>query len=199
VSASDLQLRRWRAPLLWISLGLLAFGTISGAWLFFFGGFMARRETLALGHWILCLLLLAPYAIYQLRHYLRNEDWRGRVHFRLGLTAFFAITALLLSGLPLILWPPGSPGMAVLLADLIHIVASFLLVILLVAHLVLVTRLTLGRRDSDNAAAPPAARAIRLALLVPVSLALATVIALAIASCNAAEQPVSHRTPAICD
>lgn len=179
MNAANLQLQRWRAPLLWIAIGTLAFGAISGSWLFFFGGFMDERAVLALGHWALCCALLAPYAIYQLRHYLRNRDWRGRVHFRIGLAAFFSIAILFVSGLPLILWPPGSGGTWGLLADLAHVVASFFLVILMVAHLVLVTRLTMGRRDSDNAAAPPAARAIRLALVVPVIIALAATIALA--------------------
>ena len=179
MSAANLQLQRWRAPLLWISIGTLAFGVISGSWLFFFGGFMAERALLTIGHWALCFALLAPYSIYQLRHYLRNRDWRGRVHFRLGLAAFFSIAILLVSGLPLIFWPPGSGGTWGLLADLAHVVASFFLVILVAAHLVLVTRLTMGRRDSDNASAPPAARAIRLALVLPVLLALLVTIALA--------------------
>jgi hypothetical protein len=179
VNAANLQLQRWRAPLLWISIGTLAFGVISGSWLFFFGGFMRERALLAIGHWALCFALLAPYAIYQLRHYLRNRDWRGRVHFRLGLAAFFSIVVLFVSGLPLILWPPGSGGTWGLLADLAHVIASFFLVILMTAHLVLVTRLTMGRRDSDNASAPPAARAIRLALVLPVLLALLVTIALA--------------------
>jgi len=179
VNAANLQLQRWRAPLLWISIGTLAFGVISGSWLFFFGGFMRERALLAIGHWALCFALLAPYSIYQLRHYLRNRDWRGRVHFRLGLAAFFSILILFVSGLPLILWPPGSGGTWGLLADLAHVIASFFLVILVAAHLVLVTRLTMGRRDSDNASAPPAARAIRLALVLPVLLALLATIALA--------------------
>ncbi len=179
MSAANLQLQRWRAPLLWISIGTLAFGVISGSWLFFFGGFMAERALLAIGHWALCFALLAPYSIYQLRHYLRNRDWRGRVHFRLGLAAFFSIAILLVSGLPLIFWPPGSGGTWGLLADLAHVIASFFLVILVAAHLVLVTRLTMGRRDSDNASAPPAARAIRLALVLPVILALIVTIVLA--------------------
>ncbi len=179
MNAANLQLQRWRAPLLWISIGTLAFGVISGSWLFFFGGFMAERALLAIGHWALCFALLAPYSIYQLRHYLRNRDWRGRVHFRLGLAAFFSILILFVSGLPLILWPPGSGGTWGLLADLAHVIASFFLVILVAAHLVLVTRLTMGRRDSDNASAPPAARAIRLALVLPVLLALLVTIALA--------------------
>ena len=179
MSAANQQLQRWRAPLLWISTGTLAFGAISGSWLFFFGGFMRERALLAIGHWAVCCALLAPYSIYQLRHYLRNRDWRGRVHFRVGLATFFSIATLFLSGLPLILWPPGSGGTWGLLADLAHVVASFFLVILVAAHLVLVTRLTMGRRDSDNAAAPPAARAIRLALLLPVLLALIVTMVLA--------------------
>lgn len=179
MNAANLQLQRWRAPLLWISIGTLAFGVISGSWLFFFGGFMRERALLAIGHWALCFALLAPYSIYQLRHYLRNRDWRGRVHFRLGLAAFFSIAVLLVSGLPLILWPPGSGGIWGLLADLAHVIASFFLVILVAAHLVLVIRLTMGRRDSDNASAPPAARAIRLALVLPLLLALLVTIALA--------------------
>jgi hypothetical protein len=180
VNAANLQLQRWRAPLLWISIGTLAFGVISGSWLFFFGGFMADRALLAIGHWALCFALLAPYAVYQLRHYVRNRDWRGRVHFRIGLATFFSIAILFVSGLPLILWPPGSGGTWGLLADLAHVVASFFLVILVAAHLVLVIRLTMGRRDSDNASAPPAARAIRMALVLPVLFALLVTIALAV-------------------
>lgn len=180
MNAANLQLQRWRAPLLWISIGTLAFGVISGSWLFFFGGFMRERALLALGHWALCFALLAPYSIYQLRHYLRNRDWRGRVHFRLGLAAFVSIVVLFVSGLPLIIWPPGSGGIWGLLADLVHVIASFFLVILVAAHLVLVIRLTMGRRDSENASAPPAARAIRMALLIPALAALAATVALAL-------------------
>ncbi|MFO1426094.1 MAG: hypothetical protein U1F11_03795 [Steroidobacteraceae bacterium] len=181
MSATDAQLQRWRAPLLWVSLGLFAFGALSGIWLFFFGGFIDARARLGLGHWLLSLALLGPCAIYLLRHWLRVRGGAGgRAHYRVGLAAFFAIVVVLLSGLPLILWPPGSGGTWGLVNDLAHVVSSFVLVILLVAHLVLVTRVTLGRGGSNTASALFGARTVRLALIVPLALGLLATVLLAV-------------------
>jgi hypothetical protein len=66
-----------------------------------------------------------------------------------------------------------------LLVDLAHVVASFFLAILLIAHMVLVVKLTLERSVGDTLNSRLATRAIRSALLVPVGISLSAAIVLA--------------------
>ena len=97
-AASD-QIRRWRAPLVVLALTALSYALVSGSVLLFFGSFVASREYWGFTHWLLAMIGLVPYALYQLRHYLRVRQYVQQTHYRVGLHSFFMICGTVLSGL----------------------------------------------------------------------------------------------------
>ncbi len=171
---AEVALARWRAVPLWLSLAGFSFGTWTGAALLFFGAFLPERQRLIDWHWIAGLAMLAPYSIYQLRHYLRVRGWTGRAHFNVGLATFCSVVALLLSGIPLIFMQTGGTWFEAL--DLAHILVSFAFLILICAHLALVTRLTLAKQG-ETPSQISALRAVKLALWLPPIIGLAALLA----------------------
>lgn len=177
-SAAPTQVARWRAPLAIITVGGLAFALVSGSLILFYGQSLARREYWGLVHWLLSGLVLIPYALYQLRHYLRVRPFVRQTHYRVGLHSFFLLCGTVLSGLPLIV--PLEPGTTAYTAlDLAHMFFGFVFVLLVSAHLTLVATLTLarvpaGERGSAEVAVRnffAAASAVVAALLVVAMLA----------------------------
>lgn len=153
------QARRWRAPL--VTLTMLGWITalLSGSVLLFLILSPAAREDWVLIHWTLGLAGMLPWAVYQLRHYLRVRPFARQTHYRVGLHAFFLVCGAVLSGVLLI--APLSRGTAAYsTVDLIHIFFGFAFTLLLSAHLTLVGILTLSRADETTR--PLAQRAMTL-------------------------------------
>jgi uncharacterized membrane protein len=137
---SDAQIRRWRSPLVVLALASLTFALVSGSVLLFFGS----REYWGLTHWLLAMVGLLPYALYQLRHYLRVRQYVQQTHYRVGLHAFFMICGTVLTGLALLL-PLAADGMAYAVMDLAHMFFGFVFTLLVSTHLTLVALLTVSR------------------------------------------------------
>lgn len=173
---SAAQARRWRSPLIVITLSAFAFALLSGSLLLFAGGYLERREYWGLVHWTLALTGMAPYAVYQLRHYLRVRQYVQQTHYRVGLHAFFMIVGTLLTGL-LLVWPLERGTDLYTITDLAHMFFGFVFVILLSAHLTLVGLLTLARAPAGEAAAARAS--LRRAFLAAAALVLAVLLAVA--------------------
>jgi hypothetical protein len=144
------QVQRWRAPLVVVTLTGFAFALVSGSVLLFLGYSLERRDYWELAHWTLALVGLVPYAVYQLRHYLRVREFAQTTHYRVGLQAFFMICGALLTGLPLIT-PLEKGTTAYTAVDLAHMFFGFVFVILLSAHLTLVGLLTVARAPAESA------------------------------------------------
>jgi hypothetical protein len=99
-----------------------------------------------------------PYAVYQLRHYLRVRRFVQQTHYRVGLHAFFAICIAFVTGLLLV--TPLERGTTVYsVMDGLHMFFAFTFVILLSAHLTLTGILTLAR--ATPATLPTAQAALR--------------------------------------
>jgi hypothetical protein len=144
------QIQRWRASLVVVTLTGLVFALVSGSVLLFLGYSLERRDYWELAHWTLALVGLVPYAVYQLRHYLRVREFAQTTHYRVGLQAFFMICGALLTGLPLITpLERGTPVYSTV--DLAHMFFGFVFVILLSAHLTLVGLLTVARAPAESA------------------------------------------------
>jgi hypothetical protein len=137
---------RWRGPALRISLATLAFSIVTGSMLIFFRAYLGRPDKLGLLHWIAAACAMPVWTVYLLRHYLRVRPGGRPMHFYVGLATFFALLAVALTGLPLMLAGVAPPLQA--LIDLAHIVTGFILVILLAAHLILVTRIADATTDA---------------------------------------------------
>jgi hypothetical protein len=138
------QIRRWRSPLVVLALASLAFALVSGSVLLFFGSFVASREFWGLTHWLLAMVGLLPYALYQLRHYLRVRQYVQQTHYRVGLHSFYMVCGTVLTGLALLL-PLAADGTAYTVMDLAHMFFGFVFTLLVSAHLTLVALLTVSR------------------------------------------------------
>lgn len=143
------RIERWRSPLVMVTLGGLLFALLSGSVLLFFGMPRARRDYWILVHWFFAMLALAPYALYQLRHWRRVREHAQRTHYRVGLQAFFVICGTVLTGLPLVT-PLESGTRLYAIADLAHIFFGFVFVLLLAAHLSLVAVYTVTQAAPDD-------------------------------------------------
>jgi len=148
--------QRWRSPLLLVTLGGLLFALLSGATLLFVPMSPVRRDYWILAHWVGALATMAPYALYQLRHYARVRAFVLRAPYRVGVHAFFMICGALLTGLPLVT-PLAAGTSAYTVVDLAHIFFGFVFVLLVSAHLALVGAYTLAQ-EPDPAAARSAVR-----------------------------------------
>lgn len=131
------RIERWRSPLVMVTLGGLLFALLSGSVLLFFAMPRARREYWILVHWVFAMIALVPYALYQLRHWLRVREHARRTHYRVGVHAFFVICGTVLTGLPLVT-PLESGTRLYTIVDLAHIFFGFVFVLLVSAHLTLV-------------------------------------------------------------
>jgi hypothetical protein len=138
------QLFKWKSPLLLAILSLFLFESISGFILFFFGQFISNTSLLGPVHWILGIVTLIPYAIYQWRHYFSVRQYSSQFHYKLGLYTFFTTCLVVISGFPLIFYADHSQ-LLYTIVDLVHVVSSFAFLILLSGHLVLVVRITMSR------------------------------------------------------
>lgn len=152
-----------------LTLGGLLFALLSGSVLLFFGMSQARREYWVLVHWLLAMIALVPYALYQLRHWRRVREHAQRTHYRVGLHAFFVICGTVLSGLPLVT-PLASDTRLYTIVDLVHIFFGFVFVLLLCAHLTLVAVFTVTQVAPDEAQA--AHRAVRYLVVGACSIAI---------------------------
>ena len=148
---ADDPLSKWQSPLLLTVCSLLLFESISGFLLFFFAPFMKGTTTVVAIHWIVGILSLVPYALYQWRHYHAVAQYRLQFHYRLGLYTFFTFCVVTLSGIPLIFKLDQTSAMYIIV-DMIHIVSSFGFVILLSGHLMLVALITLARINKKTPA-----------------------------------------------
>jgi hypothetical protein len=164
---SDRQ-RRWRAPLVTSVIHLLMFESVSGFLLFFFGPFMGNTTTLGAVHWWVGVGFLAPYSLYQLRHYWRVRTHTGKFHFNLGLSSFVLMDIVIVTGV--LMWLAESRltnyyGWV----DLAHVVIGFALLIMLSTHLVLVFRV--GNREETEIGAPVVRQHIWMRILwVPLAI-----------------------------
>lgn len=131
---------RWRAPLLRLVLGCFVFVAGTGFYLFFLGRYLPGSRPVGQSHWILGLLTLFPYAIYQLNHYRRVTNFSTTTHFKLGVAAALSYLIITISGIPIILMPE-VPG----LVNLAHIMAGFAFLIFMASHLTLVWQITQER------------------------------------------------------
>lgn len=169
------QIERWRSPLVSLALAGLSFALVTGSVLLFFGSFVARREYWGLVHWLLAMLALLPYALYQWRHWLRVRQYVQQTHYRVGLHSFFMVCGTVVTGLVLLL-PLAADGIAYTVADLAHMYCGFVFVLLVSAHLTLVALLTTTRAPDaakDRARASVARLATVVTLLTCAGLAAA--------------------------
>jgi hypothetical protein len=172
------QVRRWRAPLVVASVVGFAFALVTGSVLLFMGAYLEDRDWWGLVHWTAALAGLVPYAVYQLRHYLRVREYAQTTHYKVGLQAFFVVCATLLSGIPLIT-PLVRGTTSYTVVDLVHMFFGFVFVILLSAHLTLVSVVTVARAAEEGEAARASVR--HLFVLSGLLTALLTAVAIGLA------------------
>lgn len=172
-SEAAAQVRRWRSPLLVVTIAGFACALLSGSVLLFAGGWLENRDAWSLVHWALALVAMVPYAVYQRRHFLRVGQYARQTHYRAGLHTAVAIGGTFLTGLPLI--GPLARGTSFHTAvDLAHMFFGFVFAILLSAHLTLVALITVSRVPPDEAAI--ARVAVRNLLALAAGLALAVLL-----------------------
>jgi hypothetical protein len=135
---------RWRAPMLNLVFNLVMFESLSGFLLFFARGFLSNPQLLGAAHWWLGLVLAVPYSVYQWRHYRRVRGFNDVLQYQIGLTSFFTMAAVIVSGVILYFLTRDTLGHTVV--DLFHIMLGFAFLILITSHLVLVFRV--GERES---------------------------------------------------
>ncbi len=166
--------QRWRSPLLLATLGGLLFALLSGATLLFVPMRPVRRDYWVLAHWIGALATIAPYALYQLRHYARVRPFVLRAPYRVGIHAFFMICGTLLTGLPLVT-PLVAGTRLYTIVDLAHIFFGFVFVLLVSAHLALVGAYTLAQEPNAAAARSAVRHALIGMSLIALALLYATI------------------------
>lgn len=166
--------QRWRSPLLLVTLGGLLFALLSGATLLFVPMRPVRRDYWVLVHWIGALATIAPYALYQLRHYARVRPLVLRAPYRVGVHAFFMICGTLLTGLPLVT-PLVAGTRLYTIVDLTHIFFGFVFVLLVSAHLALVGAYTLAQEPNAAAARSAVRHALIGMSLIALALLYATI------------------------
>ncbi len=149
---------RWSSSLLRLTLAGLIVATVTGSLLLFFGAFLPRTAPVVQLHWITAAIAVPLWAAYLLRHYLRVRRGGRPFHFYVGVATFCTLLITVVTGVPLIF--PSFAVAARWLIDLVHTYASFVVLFVLTAHLMLVTRV------ADAAAGAPAIRgAVRTTLL----------------------------------
>ena len=135
---------RWRAPALNLVFNLLMFESLSGFLLFFTRGFLPNPELLGAAHWWLGVAFAVPYSIYQWRHYARVRGFKDVLQYQVGLTSFFFMSGVIVSGVILYFLTRGD--LVYTIVDLVHIMLGFAFLVLISTHLVLVYRI--GDRES---------------------------------------------------
>lgn len=165
---------RWRALLLNVVFNLFMFESLSGFLLFFTRGFLSAPELLGTVHWWLGVVVAVPYSIYQWRHYMRVRGFSDVLQYQIGLSSFFAMAIVIVSGVAVYFATRGTTAFVVI--DLIHIMLGFAFLILITSHLVLVYRV--GAREN---AAKGVAGFKNMVLVRSLWLPLATATALTVA------------------
>lgn len=173
--ATAARLTRWRAPLVNLLFYLIMIESMTGFALYFFGHLIPGLEILGEVHWWLGVVFIVPYAVYQLRHYLRVANFKGRLHFYLGLTTFIFMTATILSGVWLWWVLRDNPVPADWIV-LVHVVIGFALLCIISGHLTVVFRV--GRRHDTEALDAAQNEIVGRALWWPLLLATVLVILL---------------------
>lgn len=158
-SIAQIQLLRWQSPIVNLVLGGFSIGIVSGLILYFTQPFIGEMPVTGTLHWGISLLIFTPYCWFQLKHYRSNRDKSDRLHFKVGLWTFFSICAMLISGLPMILdsLRGEASGTVITLA---HIFASFVFIMLVCGHLILVFRVTQDRVKNSGLAKVSATRVL---------------------------------------
>jgi hypothetical protein len=171
------QVRRWTAPLAVATLAGWIFALLSGSTLLFFVLASDTRENWVFVHWAVGLLAMLPYALYQLRHYLRVRRFAQQTHYRVGLHAFWLALGAIASGALLIATlERGTQAYSV--TDLAHIFFGFAFTLLLCAHLTLVAILTQARAAEvrEASAGRAISRSLTLASVAAVALMVAATV-----------------------
>jgi hypothetical protein len=161
---------RWRAPLTIVTVGGLILALLSGSVLLFVLLAPASRDYWVLAHWTMACVALVPFAIYQLRHYLRVRQHLRQTHYRVGLHSFFLMCGTVLSGL-LLVTPLQSGTDSYSVVDLLHIFFGYAFTLLLSAHLTLVALRTLAA--APQAAGAAAAGTVRRFFVIATAIAVA--------------------------
>jgi len=136
----------WRSRLSIFVGGLLCFETLSGLWIWLLP-FSVPSQFLVLLHSAIGVLFLAPYLVYQARHWWvhRGGPWS---HYRAtGYVAFAAIAANALSGI--VLAAQSVFGTRISYAwDSLHIITTLAIIAFVIPHVVLlITRTRKGRAE----------------------------------------------------
>ena len=127
---------------MWSVLAVFCYLALSGFALLFARAWLNDHSWIGYSHWILGLVALAPYSVYQLRHFWRVRSRSGALHYKLGLCTCLAFLGSALSGA----WPEMVRNST--LVSLVHSMTSFAFLIFITSHLVLVVRVFLARRAS---------------------------------------------------
>lgn len=162
------QVQRWRA--LKISIILAGFGaaTASGLILYFVEPFVGNLGDIGTLHWIIGIAVIAPYSLYQWPHFLHNRNKSDSLHYKAGLWTFFSIVAMVITG-AILIFVPYDAGIADRMVDIGHLFSSFVFIMLLGGHLVLVGKITLERaKNAGQSESAAAANIYRLVLWIPV-------------------------------
>jgi len=130
------KVREWRRTVLFFVVGLLLFETLSGLSIYLLP-FSVPNQLLVLLHTIAGLIVLVPFAWYQLRHW-RYYRATPMTHFKL--TGYLALVATLVACVSgVVLTWQALFGIRISYAwDLVHVVATFALLAAVLPHVVLV-------------------------------------------------------------
>jgi len=146
---AEAQLVRWRSVKIAIVMAGFGAGTVSGLVLYFLEPFVGKLGATGTLHWIVGVALIVPYVVYQWPHYINNRSKADRLHYKAGLWTFLSIVAMVISGIALI-FVPFSSDLTNRLIDIAHLFTSFVFIMLLGGHLVLVSKLTLQRTQETG-------------------------------------------------
>ena len=142
--------REWRNGLTGCTLGLLAFETVSGLAIYWLP-FSVFQQFEVLAHTVLGLAMIVPVGWYLVRHWKKRITGNFSHYMLLGILSMLSLVLLYVTGIVL-------SGQALLgtriahLWDMTHIVAGFVMIFLLGAHLVtlLTTKLNIAELRSSR-------------------------------------------------
>lgn len=152
-SARDASLEGWRSRLAALAAAYLLFQGLTGLWMYL-APFSVFGQLQVLLHAVLGLLLLGPFLVYQVRHFL--TWWRQKPTAEQILGYALAMAAMTASVTGVVLaWQAGFTRRIGDTWDLIHLVSGIAVVVLLAAHVLLAftRRRVLARRKPELAAA----------------------------------------------
>lgn len=128
--------QEWRTPLVAAVVALLAFETLTGLSIYFLP-FSVPNQFIVLSHTVIGLIVIAPYAWYQIRHWLLARRFTLTHTKFLGYAAFLTVSVCLLSGV--VVTFDSAFGVRLNYAwDMIHTISGFLSVAFLLPHILLI-------------------------------------------------------------